>query len=101
MIMAGHQHVKFVCYPISRSATESGRPQINWIAERTLDPNYQWRREDYNRTAKLDEFLPWFEDWRFDWLDVPSLIRNCPHGLRVSAGRSRPAAALDVRSESR
>jgi 5-methylphenazine-1-carboxylate 1-monooxygenase len=76
MIMAGHQHVKFVCYPIS--ATESERPQINWIAERTLDPNYQWRREDYNRTAKLEEFLPWFEDWRFDWLDVPSLIRNCP-----------------------
>jgi 2-polyprenyl-6-methoxyphenol hydroxylase-like FAD-dependent oxidoreductase len=79
MIMAGHQHVKFVCYPISRSATENGRPQINWIAERTLDPNYQWRREDYNRTARLEEFLPWFEDWRFGWLDVPSLIRNCPH----------------------
>lgn len=78
MIMAGHQHVKFVCYPISRSATESGRLQINWIAERTLDPDYHWRREDYNRTAKLEEFLPWFESWRFDWLDVPGLIRNCP-----------------------
>ena len=77
MIMAGHQHVKFVCYPIS--ATESERPQINWIAERTLDPNYQWRREDYNRTAKLEEFLPWFKDWKFDWLDVPGLIENCPH----------------------
>ena len=24
--------------------------------------------------AKLDEFLPWFEDWTFDWLDVPGLI---------------------------
>lgn len=79
MIMAGHQHVKFVCYPISRSAGENRRALINWIAERTLDPNYVWRREDYNRTAKLDEFLPWFEDWRFGWLDVPSLIRNCLH----------------------
>jgi 5-methylphenazine-1-carboxylate 1-monooxygenase len=78
MIMAGHQHVKFVCYPISAGAVESGRQQINWIAERTLDPSYQWRREDYNRKAKLDEFLPWFEDWRFDWLNVPDLIRNCP-----------------------
>jgi 2-polyprenyl-6-methoxyphenol hydroxylase-like FAD-dependent oxidoreductase len=77
MIMAGHQHVKFVCYPISRE--DAGRPQINWIAERTLDPDYQWRREDYNRTAKLEEFLPWFEDWRFDWLDVPGLIRSCEH----------------------
>jgi 2-polyprenyl-6-methoxyphenol hydroxylase-like FAD-dependent oxidoreductase len=79
MIMAGYQHVKFVCYPISNAANANGRQQINWIAERTLDPNYQWRREDYNRTAKLDEFLPWFEHWRFGWLDVPSLIRNCPH----------------------
>ena len=36
-------------------------------------------REDYNRTAKLEEFLPLFESWKFDWLDVPGLIRNCPH----------------------
>ena len=41
--------------------------------------DYQWRREDYNRTARLEEFLPWFEDWQFDWLDVPGLIKNCPH----------------------
>ena len=44
-----------------------------------MPPTYQWRREDYNRTANLDEFLPWFKDWKFDWLDVPGLIRNCPH----------------------
>jgi 5-methylphenazine-1-carboxylate 1-monooxygenase len=78
MIMAGHQHVKFVCYPISQKDAH-GRQQINWIAERTLDPNYQWRREDYNRAGRLDEFLPWFRDWRFGWLDVPGLIENCSH----------------------
>ena len=44
-----------------------------------MPPTYQWRREDYNRTANLDEFLPWFKDWKFDWLDVPGLIRDCPH----------------------
>jgi 2-polyprenyl-6-methoxyphenol hydroxylase-like FAD-dependent oxidoreductase len=44
-----------------------------------MPPTYQWRREDYNRTAKLEEFLPWFKDWKFDWLDVPGLIGNCPH----------------------
>jgi len=78
MIMAGYQHVKFVCYPIANTADASGKYPINWIAERTLDPSYRWRREDYNRAGKLDEFLPWFEGWRFDWLDVPELIRNCP-----------------------
>jgi 5-methylphenazine-1-carboxylate 1-monooxygenase len=76
MIMAGHEVLKFVCYPIDRAASERGRPLINWVAERLLPPTYQWRREDYNRSGNLDEFLPWFESWRFDWLDVPGLIRN-------------------------
>jgi 5-methylphenazine-1-carboxylate 1-monooxygenase len=79
MIMAGHEILKFVCYPISKEPDASGKHQINWVAERHMPPTYQWRREDYNRTAKLDEFLPWFESWKFDWLDVPGLIRNCPH----------------------
>lgn len=79
MIMAGHESLKFVCYPISNTPLPNGKFRINWIAERFFPPDHQWRREDYNRAAKLDEFLPWFEDWRFDWLDVPGLIRNCAH----------------------
>jgi 2-polyprenyl-6-methoxyphenol hydroxylase-like FAD-dependent oxidoreductase len=79
MIMAGHEVLKFVCYPISRAPDAAGKHLINWVAERHMPPTYQWRREDYNRTAKLDEFLPWFSDWKFDWLDVPRLIRECPH----------------------
>jgi len=78
MIMAGHEILKFVCYPISKQPDANGRHRINWVAERHMPPTYQWRREDYNRTAKLEEFLPWFESWRFDWLDVPALIRDCP-----------------------
>lgn len=80
MIMAGHEILKFVCYPISRVPDADGNYDVNWIAERHMPPTYQWRREDYNRTAKLEEFLPWFENWTFDWLDVPGLIRNCAHG---------------------
>jgi 2-polyprenyl-6-methoxyphenol hydroxylase-like FAD-dependent oxidoreductase len=79
MIMAGHETLKFVCYPISRKADRDGNLQINWVAERHMPPTYRWRREDYNRAAKLEEFLPWFTDWKFDWLDVPGLIRNCSH----------------------
>ncbi|MGN6113992.1 MAG: flavin-dependent oxidoreductase, partial [Nitrobacter sp.] len=79
MIMAGHEILKFVCYPISKTPDANGKFQINWVAERHMPPTYQWRREDYNRAARLEEFLPWFENWAFDWLDVPGLIRNCPH----------------------
>ncbi len=69
MIMAGHESQKFVAYPISRE-----NPVVNWIAERRFKPGHTWRREDWSRPGKLEEFLPWFEGWRFDWLDVPSII---------------------------
>jgi len=81
MIMAGHETLKFVCYPISKEPDADGKFRINWIAERHMPPSYQWRREDYNRTAKLEEFLPWFADWTFDWLDVPGLIKDCTHAF--------------------
>ena len=81
MIMAGHETLKFVCYPISKAPDGDGNFQINWIAERHMPPSYQWRREDYNRTARLEEFLPWFETWTFDWLDVPRLIKDCSHAF--------------------
>ena len=78
MIMAGHEKLKFVCYPLSDTPDADGKFQINWVAERLLDPDYKWRREDYNRDGNLAEFLPHFEQWDFDWLDVAGLIRNCP-----------------------
>ena len=74
MIMAGHEFQKFVAYPISSEAAQRGEAVINWIAERKFRPDHQWRREDWNRPGKREEFLPQFADWRFDWLDVPSLI---------------------------
>jgi 5-methylphenazine-1-carboxylate 1-monooxygenase len=92
MIMAGHEILKFVCYPISKEAGANGKYQINWVAERHMPPTYQWRREDYNRTARLEEFLPWFEDWKFDWLDVPSLIRDCPRAYEYPLVDRDPVA---------
>lgn len=76
MIMAGHERQKFVCYPISRRAFDEGRSVINWIAELRYDPDHVWRREDWNRPGRLEDFLPHFESWQFGWLDVPAVIRS-------------------------
>jgi 2-polyprenyl-6-methoxyphenol hydroxylase-like FAD-dependent oxidoreductase len=92
MIMAGHETLKFVCYPISKEADPNGKFQINWVAERHMPPTYRWRREDYNRAARLEEFLPWFKDWKFDWLDVPGLIRNCPRACEYPLVDRDPVA---------
>lgn len=76
MALAGHDNQRIVLYPISRANSETGLAMINWIAELRVDPVQEWRREDWNRPADLADFLPAFEDWQFDWLDVPELIRG-------------------------
>lgn len=73
MIMAGHQNQKFVCYPIAAPGAD-GLQRINWIAELVVAQTLN--REDWNRQVDPGIFLPRFEGWRFDWLDVPRLIRD-------------------------
>jgi len=75
MAMAGHETQKFVTYPISEP-DENGVSAINWIAELWFEPDSKWNREDYNRQGNLSDFLPAFEDWGFDWLDIPALIKS-------------------------
>ncbi|HET8932133.1 MAG TPA: flavin-dependent oxidoreductase [Polyangiales bacterium] len=78
MIMSGFQDQKFVCYPISPEAATRGKSLINWIAELHFPESDDFRREDWNRTGALTDFLPRFEDWRFEFLDIPDLIRRAP-----------------------
>jgi 2-polyprenyl-6-methoxyphenol hydroxylase-like FAD-dependent oxidoreductase len=63
---------KMVIYPIRNAIDTEGGQLINWVAE-IETPHY--RRRDWNRPGRLDDFLPAFADWHFDWLDVPSLLR--------------------------
>ena len=76
MILGGHDTQRIVCYPITPPDPDTGLATLNWIAELKVDPAQGWRREDWNRAADISEFLPAFEDWNFDWLDVPGMIRG-------------------------
>ncbi|WP_300063470.1 flavin-dependent oxidoreductase [uncultured Roseobacter sp.] len=76
MILAGHDRQRIVAYPITNTDPATGDALINWIAELRVDPSQGWRKEDWNRPADLRDFLPAFDDWVFDWLDVPGLIRG-------------------------
>lgn len=64
---------KMVIYPIRNNIDSEGRQLINWVAE-IETPN--WERQDWNKKGRLEDFIHVFEDWRFDWLDVPALIRG-------------------------
>ncbi len=76
MALTGHDTQRVVAYPISEADPESGLVTLNWIAELRGDPSRGWNKEDWNRAASIADFLPQFESWNFDWLDVPSLIKS-------------------------
>ena len=88
MALAGHDSQRIVVYPISAPDPLSGLALINWIAELRVDPADGWRKEDWNRAADLQDFLPAFENWQFDWLDVPALIKRGERSVRVPDGGS-------------
>jgi 2-polyprenyl-6-methoxyphenol hydroxylase-like FAD-dependent oxidoreductase len=61
---------KMVIYPIRD--LPDGRQLVNWLAEVAM-PEHKAR--DWNRTGDVADFVHIFENWRFDWLDVPAFIR--------------------------
>lgn len=79
MVQAGHHDQKFVCYPIRH--LPDGRVLTNWIAEMRVDVSKGFNREDWNREADRDVFLPHYESWNWGWLDVPGLIRGAERVL--------------------
>ena len=64
---------KIVVYPIVDNIDTDGNQLINWMAEIKGDSLTQ---NDWNKPGKLADFLPIYESWRFDWLDVGQLIRD-------------------------
>ncbi len=64
---------KMVIYPIVDNIDDDGNQLINWMAEIEGDSRDM---NDWNSGGKIEDFMPIFKDWRFDWLDVPALIRN-------------------------
>jgi 2-polyprenyl-6-methoxyphenol hydroxylase-like FAD-dependent oxidoreductase len=80
-ILDGHTYLrigsirtgKIVIYPIIDNVDGQGNQLINWTTEAPLMGR---PKNDWNKPGKLEDFLPIYESWRFDWLDVPQLLRN-------------------------
>ncbi|MEC7982491.1 MAG: flavin-dependent oxidoreductase [Pseudomonadota bacterium] len=73
--LGNHRH-RMVIYPISKPDPETGLALINWIAEVTYDDPSAHDRTGWYRPVEIDDFIHHFEDWTYDWLDVPDLIRG-------------------------
>ncbi len=75
-LVVGNSQQRFATFPISVPDPDTGLQTQNWIAEQTFDRRRGWRRADWNTRVSIDEFIGDFEDWQFDWLDVPALVRS-------------------------
>lgn len=79
MFMAGHRNLKFVAYPIGQVGSD-GLQEINWIAEQ-VDPEKTDLQNDWNREVPVSRFASLFEEWKWEWLDIPELIKAAPKVL--------------------
>ena len=80
---------KMVIYPIVDNVDGEGNQLVNWMAEvRQTDV----AMNDWNRPGRLEDFLPLYRNWRFDWLDVPELIRRADQVLEYPMVDKDPVA---------
>jgi 2-polyprenyl-6-methoxyphenol hydroxylase-like FAD-dependent oxidoreductase len=73
MVRAGWLSVgKMVMYPIRHELDQDGKQLINWMAEIEAPKP---ERRDWNKRGRLEDFLPAFADWTFDWMDVAGMVK--------------------------
>ena len=80
---------KIVIYPIADDVDGTGRQLVNWMAERRM-PGAPMN--DWNKPGRLQDFLPFYADWHFDWLDVPGLVSSADAVLEYPMVDKDPVA---------
>ena len=73
-----HRH-RMVIYPISKPESD-GKALINWIAEVTMDSAEGWPEDSWFKEVPIETFAHHFQEFRYDWLDVPSLLKKADCG---------------------
>jgi 5-methylphenazine-1-carboxylate 1-monooxygenase len=69
----GARHSTLIIYPIRKAIDSAGRQLVNWVAEIEREVAVP---VDWNKPGRLEDFLPVYRDWHFDWLDVPAMMRD-------------------------
>lgn len=71
IIAADDRGNRIVAYPCSRRHAERGAVLLNWVA---LAADATGRGTPPAGPGRLDDLLPHFADWDFDWLDIRSTL---------------------------
>jgi 2-polyprenyl-6-methoxyphenol hydroxylase-like FAD-dependent oxidoreductase len=74
----GARHSTIIIYPLRNDYDADGNQLVNWVCEIDRDVAVP---VDWNKPGRLEDFLPVYQDWVFDWMDVPALMRGADHIL--------------------
>ena len=91
----GARHSTLIIYPLRNNYDGQGNQLVNWVAEIERDVAVP---VDWNKPGRLEDFLPVYKDWVFDWMDVPALMRAAEQILSYPMVGPRSAAALELRA---
>ena len=69
----GARHSTMIIYPLRRNYDGTGNNLYNWVCEIEREVAVP---VDWNKPGRLEDFLPTYQDWVFDWMDVPALIKS-------------------------
>ncbi len=81
MAMIGSLKQKMVVYPIKDAYDENGNQLINWVANLKGGLGETLTERDWNRQADKKQLLEKYANWKYDWLDVPSMIEHSNSGI--------------------
>src|SRR5262245_5850059 len=69
----GARHSTIIIYPLRNNYDADGNQLVNWVCEIDRDVAVP---VDWNKPGRLEDLLPVYQDWVFDWMDVPTLMRG-------------------------
>jgi len=69
----GARHSTVIIYPLRNNYDGQGNTLVNWVAEIERDVAVP---VDWNKPGRIEDFLPTYQDWTFDWMDVPALMKR-------------------------
>jgi 2-polyprenyl-6-methoxyphenol hydroxylase-like FAD-dependent oxidoreductase len=76
MVTAGYWAQQVVIYSMSKRHEDRGRALINWVAQIKTADGQPMSPQDWDFTASHEEAAEPFAGFRWDFLDVPALIRG-------------------------
>lgn len=80
MAMIGSLRQKMVVYPIWEPEAD-GDQLINWVANIKEPEGSSMTVRDWNRQVGKERLLELYSRWKFDWINVPSMIDRTTGGI--------------------